>query len=85
MSIMIPLSLQPFVKQELKNGAFTNETELVAKALELYRDMKARHEHLRSELQGSLKQADAGEVAVLDMDSIKNSLPTDLDESDLPS
>jgi len=83
-SISIPAELQPFVKQELAAGRFRDESELVTAALELYREMNLRHAELRSQVKRSLDQADRGEVAPLDMDSIKGTLREELDDLGRP-
>ena len=84
MSVSIPAELQPFIEQELASGEFQDESELVTKALELYREMKTRHQELRTRVQHSLEQADEGQVAPLDMEAIKDSLREELDESGQP-
>lgn len=68
MSVSIPPELQPFIQQELANGI--SEEELVAKALVLYQEMKTRHNELRSRVQQSSEQADRGEVAELDIETV---------------
>ena len=84
MSVSIPSNLQPFVEQEIASGAVGNETELVSKALELYREMKDRHASLRADVQASLTQAEAGDVSPLDMNVIKETLRSELNDSDQP-
>jgi Arc/MetJ-type ribon-helix-helix transcriptional regulator len=84
MSVSIPTYLQPFVERELATGAFADEADLVTKALELLREMKTRHEQLRGDVQRSLAQAERGEVAPLDIQSIKDVLRSELDEAGKP-
>lgn len=70
MSVSIPSELQPFVQQELANGQSKSEEELVVKALVLYQEMKMRHSELRSRVRQSLEQADKGEVAEIDIETV---------------
>ena len=70
MSVTIPPELEPFVEAELASGAFASEAELIAKALELYRQMKKRHEELRTEVGRSLDEAKRGDVAELDVEQV---------------
>jgi Arc/MetJ-type ribon-helix-helix transcriptional regulator len=70
MSVSIPPELQPFIEQELACGPCKSEEELVARALLLYQEMKARHNELRSRAQRSLEQADLGHAAELDIEAV---------------
>ena len=70
MSVSIPPELQPLIEQELATGPCKSEKELVARALLLYQEMKARHNELRSRVQQSLEQADRGEVSELDIEAV---------------
>ena len=81
MSVNIPTTLKPFVDEELSSGKFANESELITTALELYREMKARHSDLRSNVDASLAQADAGRVTPLDMEDVKSRLAAKFDSN----
>ena len=69
MSVSIPSNLQQFILGEVAAGAAGSEAELVAKALELYREMRSRHSALAADVQRSLAQADRGDVAELDIEA----------------
>jgi antitoxin ParD1/3/4 len=71
LSVPIPNDLRPFVEEELATGQYTSEAELVAKALEVYRELKKRQHELREDVQRSIAQADRGEIKPLDMNAIK--------------
>jgi Arc/MetJ-type ribon-helix-helix transcriptional regulator len=62
--------LRAFVRRELADGRFENEEQLVAKALELYRELRQSHEQFRAEVRQSLEQARQGDVAELDIEAI---------------
>lgn len=81
MSISIPTDLEPFVRQELASGSVQSEEELVTKALELYRELKSRHDDLRWQVQRSLDQAERGQVAPWDMGAMKKRLAGEFDQS----
>lgn len=84
MSVSIPSEFQPFIERELASGRFRDEQELVAKALTLYLELQERHEALRTRVQRSLEQADRGEITELNIESIKDRLCAELDESGQP-
>ena len=84
MTITYPPELNEFVKQELALGVFGSEEELVINAVSALREMKLRHQQLRREVQEAIEQADRGDVAPLDIDTIKGELLDELDERGLP-
>ena len=84
MSVNIPTTLKPFVDEELSSGKFASESELVITALELYREMKERHSDLRSKVEKSAAQADAGLATSLDMEDIKSRLSAKFDANGQP-
>ena len=65
-----PPELEQFVKQELANGKYQSEDELVVDALTVFRELKQRHDELRRAVQRSIEQADRGEVEPWDIDVI---------------
>lgn len=69
MSVSIPSNLQQFIMGEVAAGAAGSEEEFVAKAIELYREMRSRHSALKADLQQSLAEADSGKVAGLDIEA----------------
>ena len=71
-SITIPADLQPFVEAEMSTGRFENEGQLVTKSLELYRELKQRHDQLRAQVQQSLEEAARGAVEEFDVEAIIN-------------
>ena len=66
-----PPELEQFVQQELANGDYQTEEELVIDALKVFRELKRRHEQLRADVQRSIEQAERGEVHPLDTDATK--------------
>ena len=70
-SITIPADLQPFVEAEISTGRFENKGQLVTKSLELYREIRQRHDQLRTDqVQQSLDEAARGEVEDFDVEAI---------------
>ena len=69
-SVTIPADLQPFVESEMSTGRFEDEGQLVTKSLELYREMKQRHDQLRARVQQSLEEAARGEIEEFDVEAI---------------
>jgi Arc/MetJ-type ribon-helix-helix transcriptional regulator len=68
MTVTLQLSdeIEAFVRAEVARGAAADETEFVAKALEMYRDLKLRHDDLRDRVQESIAQYERGDVRPLD-------------------
>lgn len=71
MTTTLPPDLKQFVQDELASGKFENESELMIRALQYYRELKSRHAALRAEVQASLAESARGESAPLDMNEIK--------------
>jgi predicted transcriptional regulator len=59
MTIEIPADLQPFVREQLQLGCFSNEQQLVAEALQL---LKAEREQSLEGIRRGLADAAAGRV-----------------------
>ena len=74
MSVTLPLSeeVEVFVKAEIARGAATDEADFLAKAVELYRQFKVRHEDLQGRVQESLAQYERGEVRSLDTEATRS-------------
>lgn len=81
MSNTYPPDLQQIVDEELASGDFESESDLLIRALKVYRELKARHNSLRKDVETAIATADRGEVAPLDIDAIKAELTNELDES----
>jgi hypothetical protein len=62
MTIEIPADLQPFVRQQLKLGCFTNEQQLVTEALQL---LKAEREQSIEGVRQGLADVAAGRTQPL--------------------
>ena len=65
-----PPELEQFVQQELANGKYHNEDELLVAALTVYREMKQRHEELRRDVHQAIAEADRGEAKELDIEEV---------------
>ena len=50
----------------------------------VYRELRTRHDRLRSDIEQAIAQADRGEVAPLDIDAIKAELSAELNEAGQP-
>lgn len=68
MSVTLQLSAEDeaFMKAEIAQGVAADEADFLAKAVELYREFKVRHEDLQGRVQESLAQYERGEVRSLD-------------------
>jgi putative addiction module CopG family antidote len=64
-----PPDLEQFVQQELANGRYQSEDELLIDALSVFREMKQRHAALCRDVQRSIEQADRGESSPLDTEA----------------
>jgi putative addiction module CopG family antidote len=60
-SVSLPADIEQFVHQAVAEGNYPNEQEVVADAIRLLRDSKARHQRLRAEIGEALAGVDRGE------------------------
>ena len=65
-----PPELEAFIQQELSEGHFDNETELLTCALEVYRVLKERHDTLRATVNTAIAESDRGEATPLDIEAV---------------
>jgi Arc/MetJ-type ribon-helix-helix transcriptional regulator len=71
LTVQLSTDMAGFVQAEVARGAVASETALVTQALELYRELKAKHDDLRSSVKRSIEQAERGEVEPLDTEATK--------------
>ncbi len=79
MSSLSP-DLEQYVQQKVASGQFASPEEFALEAMRLYRDLEARHESLKRDVQAALEQSGEGRSEPLDVDSIKKELTDELDE-----
>ncbi|MCA9047750.1 MAG: hypothetical protein KDA89_03425 [Planctomycetaceae bacterium] len=84
MTKSFPPELARFVESELRSGQFADENALLTAALEVYREVKLRHQDVRDRIEASQSQAQHGETAALDIDAIVAELASELDEYGQP-
>ena len=72
--------LNQFIQDELQTGGYANEDAVLTAALEVFREVRQRHAELRERVQESLTQSHAGETSLLDMNQLRQSLTTRLDQ-----
>ncbi|MFH1923726.1 MAG: type II toxin-antitoxin system ParD family antitoxin, partial [Planctomycetota bacterium] len=72
--------LEQYVQQKVASGQFASAEEFASEAMRLYRDLEARHESLKRDVQAALDQSEKGQSMPLDMDAIKQELTDELDE-----
>ena len=65
-----PPELQEFMKQELEEGRYHSETELLVDALKVFRELKTRHATLQQDVLSAIREADCGETHTLDMEKV---------------
>lgn len=66
-----PTELQQYIDQKVRSGEFASPDAFAVEAIQLYREMEARHQQLRADLQRSIDQADRGETEPLDTEATK--------------
>ena len=71
MTITLPNEIAAYVRAEVAEGAATDEVQFLSKAIELYRELKSRHEDLRAKVEASTQQAARGDAAPLDTEATK--------------
>ena len=72
--------LNQLIQDELQTGGYADEDAVLTAALEVFREVRQRHSELRGRVQESLAQMHAGEITPLDMDEIRKSLTSRLDQ-----
>ena len=72
--------LNQFIQDELQTGGYANEDAVLTAALEVFREIRQRHAELRERVHESLSQSHAGETSLLDMNQLRQSLTTRLDQ-----
>ncbi len=68
-TLQLPDEMEAFVRAEVARGAAEDEADFLAKAVEMYRELKLKHEDLRAQVQESIAQYERGEVRPLDTEA----------------
>jgi Arc/MetJ-type ribon-helix-helix transcriptional regulator len=71
MAVTLQLSeeVEAFVKSEIARGAAVDEADFLAKALDMYRQLRGRHDALKTRVQESIAQYERGETKPLDTEA----------------
>ena len=76
--------IQQYIEQKLASGEFQTAEEFAAEAIRVYRELETRHADLSAEVQRRVEQADAGDLAPLDIEAIKAELSAELHPDGTP-
>jgi Arc/MetJ-type ribon-helix-helix transcriptional regulator len=72
MTEVLPPDLQQFVRQELANGAYQSEADLMADAVRLLRDSHLAWKDLQADVQSRLERLDRGDaIEIQDDDGLR--------------
>ncbi len=71
---------EQYVQQKVASGEFASAEEFALEAMRVYRDLEARHESLKGDVQAALQQSEQGRSEPLDVNAIKKELADELDE-----
>jgi Arc/MetJ-type ribon-helix-helix transcriptional regulator len=68
MALTLQLSeeVEAFVRAEVARGAAADEADFLAKALDMYRHLRSKHDELQARVQESIAQYEKGETQPLD-------------------
>jgi Arc/MetJ-type ribon-helix-helix transcriptional regulator len=68
MALTLQLSeeVEAFVRAEVARGAAADEADFLAKALDMYRQLRSKHDELQARVQESIAQYERGEARPLD-------------------
>jgi Arc/MetJ-type ribon-helix-helix transcriptional regulator len=71
MTVTVHLSEEEeaFVRSEVARGAAVDEADFLAKALDMYRQLRGRHDELKARVQESVAQYERGETKPLDTEA----------------
>ena len=70
-TLQLPEDVAAYVQAEIARGAARDETDFFAKAVEMYRELRHRHEDLRAQVQEPIAQYERGEVQRLDSEATR--------------
>lgn len=84
MSTIDSPEIKKFIADEMATGSYENESDLMAEALNVFRELKSRHSELRQQIQQSLNDEKNGHVAPFDVNEIIAELELELDETGQP-
>jgi Arc/MetJ-type ribon-helix-helix transcriptional regulator len=65
-TLELPEELEAFVRAEIARGEAEDEADFLTKTVEMYRELKHRHEDLRAQVRESMAQYERGEARPLD-------------------
>ena len=71
---------EQYVQQKVASGRFASREEFALEAMRVYRELEARHESLKGDIQAAIEQSVKGKSELLDLDAIKKELTGELDE-----
>jgi len=73
MTVTLELSeeVEAFVRGEVAGGAAASEAAFLAKAVEMYRELKVRHKELQVRVHESIGEYERGDLRELDTDATK--------------
>jgi Arc/MetJ-type ribon-helix-helix transcriptional regulator len=69
-TVELPDEIVEFVRSEVARGTANDESELVTRAVALYREMAVRHVDLVGHVQNALEQGRKGDTAPFDIEEI---------------
>ncbi len=71
-SSVFPNDVQQFVDQAVASGDYTSIDEVVIDAVRTLRELKSRHESLRSDIEAGIRELDAGQGEPWDLAKLKD-------------
>ena len=67
-----PPELSQYVQQKVASGEFQSEDDFIAEATRLYRELEARHDRLRRDVDHAIQQIDCGQgIKLNDEDELR--------------
>ena len=71
--------LEDYVRHKIESGEFSDREEFAKEAIRVYRELEDRYLQFRADVQESIRQAERGEVAPMDMAALKVDLIAEFD------
>lgn len=68
---MATADLDTYISAKVASGEFRSEDEFLREAALVYRELEERYRNLRTTIQDRIRQAESGDIAPLDVESIK--------------
>ena len=76
--------LQQYVDQKVSSGQFSSKEQFLAETVRVYRKIETEYDQFRDDIQEQIQKADSGDLAPVDIESLKQELIDNFNEDGTP-